>query len=81
VTRCWHGTRQGCCKRNGLTELQFELLTRIAGELVRSLGGEVDGHDIFVSFFSVMNACGRLAFGIFPERCLHSFGMPRFSRC
>lgn len=48
-----------------------------AGELVRSLGGEVDGHDIFVSFFSVMNACGRLAFGFLPERCLHSFGMPR----
>jgi len=44
---------------------------------VQSLGGEVDGHDVFVSFFSVTNAVGRLAFGFFPERCLHSFGVPR----
>ncbi len=48
-----------------------------AGELVLSLGGEVDGHDVFVSLFSVMNAVGRLAFGYFPERCLHTFGVPR----
>ncbi len=44
---------------------------------MQSLGGEVDGHDVFVSFFSVTNAVGRLAFGFFPERCLHSFGVPR----
>ena len=48
-----------------------------AGELVESLGGEVDGHDVFVSFFSVTNAVGRLTAGFLPERALHAFGIPR----
>ena len=47
---------------------------------MQSLGGAADGHDAFVSLFSVMNAVGRLTFGFLPERCMHAFGTPRCAR-
>ena len=48
-----------------------------AGQVVESLGGSEDGHDVFVSLFSVMNAVGRMSFGFVPEYLMHKFHIPR----
>lgn len=48
-----------------------------AGQIVQSLGGSADGHDVFVSLFSIMNALGRLSFGFVPELLMHRFHTPR----
>lgn len=42
-----------------------------------SLGGPVGGQVVFVSLFSVANACGRLLFGHVSEHFLHALGTPR----
>lgn len=47
------------------------------GQIVESLGGSADEHDVFVSLFSVMNAVGRLAFGFLPELCMYKYSTPR----
>ena len=44
---------------------------------MESLGGPADGHDVFVSLFSVMSAVGRLSFGFVPEFFMKTFRTPR----
>ncbi|KAF5835907.1 hypothetical protein DUNSADRAFT_6664 [Dunaliella salina] len=45
--------------------------------LVTSIGGPVGGQVVFVSLFSIANACGRLLFGHVSEHYLHTMGVPR----
>ena len=78
VQRCWLALRVWLKVTGRWFLKRFDMAGGCnAGQIVQSLGGAADGHDAFVSLFSVMNAVGRLTFGFLPERCMHAFGTPR----
>jgi MFS family permease len=46
-------------------------------QLVQALGGPDEARGVLVSLFGVANCAGRLLFGAWPERLLHTYGTPR----